>query len=162
MKYARIANHSHPRAYANGTMLEHLAVVDRARNGRSLPNRAVVHHINGDGHDNRPQNLVVCQDQGYHLLLHVRAAAREKTGNVDMRKCRICGEYARPESMRRMLNRWGYPQYEHGECKRQISAEARARRAAARKDGSSPYCRNLEILAAIRAQARLRKLTTPV
>lgn len=50
--------------------------------GRPLPNGACVHHINGDCSDNRPQNLVICQDNAYHMLLHSRTAARRKWADI--------------------------------------------------------------------------------
>lgn len=32
-------------------------------------------HVNGDPQDNRPANLVICQDQSYHQLIHQWARA---------------------------------------------------------------------------------------
>ena len=40
--------------------------------GKPLPAGAEVHHLNGDPSDNRPGNLVICQDAEYHDLLHRR------------------------------------------------------------------------------------------
>ncbi len=57
---------------------EHIHLAERAL-GRKLPYKAVVHHMNGDPSDNfTPFNLVICQDQAYHLLLHRRARELEK------------------------------------------------------------------------------------
>lgn len=44
--------------------------------GRALPEGAEVHHLNGDHNDNRPCNLVICQDAEYHDLLHRRMRER--------------------------------------------------------------------------------------
>ena len=37
--------------------------------GRSLEPGEVVHHVNGDRGDNRPENLQVMRSQGHHMAL---------------------------------------------------------------------------------------------
>lgn len=38
--------------------------------GRKLDKKEIVHHINGDKLDNRPDNLILCKSQGEHMKLH--------------------------------------------------------------------------------------------
>lgn len=56
--------------------------------GKRLPNIAVVHHVNQNKKDNRPSNLVICQDQSYHLLIHARQRIVDAGGNP--KTDRIC------------------------------------------------------------------------
>jgi hypothetical protein len=65
--------------------------------GKELPPAAIVHHINEDKLDNRHENLVVCPDQAYHMLLHRRMAAFEATGHHDWLRCSFCKSYDAPE-----------------------------------------------------------------
>lgn len=54
-----------------GYIFQHTLVVEKAL-GKSLPDGAVVHHIDGNGLNNKNSNLVICQDRAYHNLLHAR------------------------------------------------------------------------------------------
>ncbi len=88
----------HPRASFHGYVQAHRLVVEEAL-GRFLPEGAEPHHVNGFKDDNRPINLVICQDRAYHFLLHQRQRAKERCGNPDWRPCYICHEYDAPENM---------------------------------------------------------------
>ncbi len=57
----------------NGTK-EHIAIAERAL-GKSLPALAKVHHVDGSTTRNANSNLVICENQAYHLLLHARGSA---------------------------------------------------------------------------------------
>ncbi len=81
--------------------------------GRPLPPKAVVHHVNGDETDNRNRNLVICENNPYHMLLHQRQRAYLETGNPNHRKCVFCGQYDDPVNL---YNRKS--QYRHVECAR--------------------------------------------
>lgn len=48
--------------------------------GKPLPPGTVVHHADGNKANDKNNNLVICQDQGYHLFLHKRKRAKEKEG----------------------------------------------------------------------------------
>lgn len=81
-----------PRHYskAAGSVSVHVAVAETVL-GHSLPPGAQVHHVDGDRRNNRNQNLVVCQDQTYHRLLHHRTAVVRAGGNPNTDKlCGLC------------------------------------------------------------------------
>ncbi len=77
---------------------EHVLLAERAQR-RPLPAGAIVHHVNSDPSDNRPRNLVVCEDQAYHLLLHRRQRSLAETGDPNLTRCRYCGRHDRLERM---------------------------------------------------------------
>ncbi len=85
---------------AGGTVYIHRQILERAL-GKPLPKGAVVHHVNEDRADNRPQNLVLCPDQKYHKLLHKRMRARDACGRADWRRCWRCKEFDEPANLRR-------------------------------------------------------------
>src|SRR3990172_5671100 len=60
----------HPKAKC-GMIYEHVLIAEKAL-GRHMPKGAQVHHWNEIESDNRNTNLVICQDIGYHKLLHKR------------------------------------------------------------------------------------------
>src|SRR5262245_29846291 len=73
-----------------GRRFQHIVVAERAL-GRPLPPGAIIHHLNGDRKDNRPSNLVICQDQSYHALLHARTRVLRAGGNPNLhRRCHRC------------------------------------------------------------------------
>jgi hypothetical protein len=70
--------------------LEHVLVAERVL-GKPLPPRAVVHHVDGNGRHNVARNLVICEDQAYHLLLHRRTRVKRLGGNPNTDKvCCAC------------------------------------------------------------------------
>jgi hypothetical protein len=66
-----VHNPDHPRANTRGYVYEHILVAESVL-GHSLPAGAVVHHVDGNKHNNAPGNLVICEDDAYHRLLHTR------------------------------------------------------------------------------------------
>ncbi len=69
----RVDSHGYVRIWTgkNNEDLEHHVVAERAL-GHALPAGAVVHHVDEDTTNNAPNNLVICQDDNYHKLLHAR------------------------------------------------------------------------------------------
>lgn len=98
-KYIVVRLPGHPRAARCGAVLEHIVVAEQAL-GHHLVAPAQVHHIDENKLNNAPSNLVVCQDQAYHALLHRRLDALRATGNPNSLQCNVCGEYDLPENMR--------------------------------------------------------------
>jgi hypothetical protein len=74
---------------------EHVAIAEKAL-GKPLPPGAVVHHANGTKNGGE---LVICQDQSYHLLLHSRMRALAASGHVGWLKCPFCKKYDDPKNL---------------------------------------------------------------
>lgn len=64
--------------------------------GRPLPLNVIVHHADGDRHNNKRSNLVICPNNAYHKLLHKRIKAKAATGNPNFRRCTFCKSWDDP------------------------------------------------------------------
>ena len=89
--YVYVTMPDHPRANQDGYVREHIPMAEKAL-GKPLPPEAVIHH-------HTPEQLVICQDQAYHMLLHQRQRALKACGHVSWRKCWICKKYDPPEKL---------------------------------------------------------------
>ena len=89
--------------------------------GKPLPEYAIVHHFNNE--------LVLCEDQKYHMLLHMRADAYKACGYAHWRKCNFCGKYGGPAYMYSNNNSaW------HRECKNKYDRSSEDKAIALLKD----------------------------
>ena len=87
--YVMITKRGHHRTVSNGYVREHIVIAEKAL-GEKLPEGCQVHH-HGDIADN--SKIVICQDQEYHYLLHIRAKALMECGDANKRKCKFCKQY---------------------------------------------------------------------
>ena len=84
-KYAKYVWH-------NGkSRMEHTLKAEAAL-GKKLPEGAAVHH-----HDEN--TLVICENNAYHKLLHLRHKALLASGDPHYRKCKYCGGYDSLDNM---------------------------------------------------------------
>jgi len=67
--------------------------------GRKLKKLEIAHHFDGDKLNNANANLIICENQAYHLLLHQRKRAHIVCGNANWRKCVICKQYDDPRNL---------------------------------------------------------------
>ncbi len=87
--YHRMLIRGHHRANSKGYVKSSILFAEKEL-GKPLPPKAVVHHADGN---KLSFNLVICQDQSYHRLLHTRMNAYLKTGDAEKRPCAYCHEY---------------------------------------------------------------------
>ena len=95
--YVLIWSPTHPRAQG-GYVAEHILVAEQAL-GKLLPSAAHVHHVNEKRAENHKNNLVICQDSAYHMVLHRRMRALKASGNPHYRKCQFCRQHDDPAHM---------------------------------------------------------------
>lgn len=79
----------HPRSTKNGYVLEHRIVMENHL-GRLLDANEIVHHVNGNKHDNRIDNLEL-STTNEHAKTHAILRGR----SMLMLKCPMCGKYFR-------------------------------------------------------------------
>lgn len=118
-------------------VLDHIAVAEKVL-GKKLPPGAEVHHVNEDRRDNRPTNLVICPDKGYHKLLHARIKALDACGNPNWRKCRHCGVF---DDLRNLRGHQSSPY--HSVCNNAYQAQAKLTKRLAATSKGNPSSKHL-------------------
>lgn len=84
--YKYIYNPRHPDATKTGYVLEHRLVMEKVI-GRRLEQDELVHHLNHNRLDNRPENLHLCSNSE-HGTTHIQDRARDEKGRL--LPCEIC------------------------------------------------------------------------
>lgn len=106
--YLMVKMLGHPRANQEGYIWQHTLVAEKIL-GKFLPPKAVVHHVNGIKDDNRLANLVICENEPYHQMLHRRKRALEACGHADWRKCHHCKKWDFLDNLRNNKCRHFHP-----------------------------------------------------
>jgi len=106
---------------SRGQVYEHRLEVEKVIGRYLMPEEKVHHHYHKDG----SVTLVLCPNQQYHSLLHLREEALRRCGNANWRKCTFCKEYDDPKNL--VIDK-GSPF--HRNCYRKYHAEYRRKRRA--------------------------------
>jgi hypothetical protein len=93
-------------------ILEHIFIAEKAL-GKPLPPKAVVHHVDENKTNNFPNNLVICQNNIYHKLLHKRLRALNICGHADWEICQFCKKYDDPKNLIHTKDKHKY----HNSCR---------------------------------------------
>ncbi len=87
---------NHPRAHCSDGdkrvyVPQHILIAEKAL-GKFLDRKHPIHHPTHNRFDN--SSLVICENTGYHNLLHQRERAYLVCGHATWRKCQYCKKYA--------------------------------------------------------------------
>lgn len=108
--YERIRVPTHPKA-CNGYVLGHRLIAEKAI-GKILPDKSPIHH-----HDKT--QLVVCESDGYHKLLHKRTRALKSCGHANWERCKYCKQYDDPLNLKIIYTGVGSSFAYHSVCNNQ-------------------------------------------
>jgi len=89
--WVQVWTKDNPMADCRGYVLAHRLLAEKAL-GKMLPEKVQIHHYD-------KIQIVICQDDAYHKLLHRRTRALRACGHADWRKCWVCQQYSPPGEM---------------------------------------------------------------
>ena len=119
---AIVTSGGYPAIMVDGaTKYLHVIVAERAL-GRKMPSKAVVHHFDGSKDNYSNKNLVICESQKYHGLLHLRQRAMAACGNARYRQCKYCREHDDPGNADMYICKNNYNVY-HRSCRSKYRRE---------------------------------------
>ena len=98
VSYIQGRHKGHPKGGKDGKVNQHILIAEKAL-GRFMPDKAEVHHVNGDKSDNSRGNLVICENKEYHCSLHRRADSLVNLGRTDGYPCVFCSIWGLGDTM---------------------------------------------------------------
>jgi hypothetical protein len=84
--------------------------------------------VNGDRHDNRTCNLVICNSHAHHMAIHYRQDALRESGDANNLKCDYCKQWDSPENVREIACTNGRKRRYHAKCNTESQRRYRKRR----------------------------------
>ncbi len=110
-KRVNLTNQNTPYKPPCGIALQHRIFAQEALGKKVTPDQPVHHFELG-----KFKTLIICEDKGYHHLLHLRQRAYEASGDAHKMQCEYCKEYDLPENLKIHLRGRNGPYY-HKYCK---------------------------------------------
>lgn len=111
----------HPACSSNGYVYSHRVVMEK-KLGRYLTGTEVVHHIDGDTHNNSLSNLMLLKSNTEHRRIHF--GWKEINGKW-FKRCRICKELLEVNSTNFIIRKNGTPESLCKKCLKPYNAKYR-------------------------------------